>query len=146
MLAATGRSPWMAIRWEGDYPKLKNKLDGMIEPVINFYADQALAEHDFFSMPLADQEYIVNEIQKNAREEVKEMLLSQDSNEDQVLYKLRTIYSTGSQQQIKRAMDMLGMDDMKLEDVANRADGTLQLDRLIDILQNPDDYRGFTLD
>lgn len=146
MLAATGRSPWQAVKWEGDYPRLKNRLDGMIEPIINYYADQVLAEHDFFNLPLKDQEYLVQQIATNAKEEAKEMLLAQDSNEDQILYKLRTIYGAGSQLEIKRAMDMLGMDDMKLEDAANRPDGTIQLDRIIDILQNPDDYRGFTLD
>lgn len=146
MLAATGRSPWAAIRWEGDYPKLKNRLDGLVEPIVNYYADEVLAEHDFFNLPLAKQEYLVDQVSTKAREEVKEILLSQDSNADQVLYKLRTIYDTGSQLQIKRAMDMLGMDDLKLEDVANRPDGSLQLDRIIDVLQNPDDYRGFKLD
>lgn len=139
MLARAGMSPWKTTQWGGQYPQLKNRLDGMIEPILDQKASEALFRHpDFFEMELKNQEKILGLILEEARKEAKETLSFQLGNEDQMLYKLSTIYGY-TEKSRRRALKLIGLEDMQLEDIANDL-GLPTLDLLIDALQNESDY------
>lgn len=134
MLAAVGRSPWNAMKWEGDYPQLKNRLDALVEPIINQNAQDAIARTDFFNQSLQRKEQIVSDVLSRSREQAKE-ILSQGSDRDKMLNRLSTIYGY-SQRERGRAMAALGIDDMKIEDIATMSDGMRKLELIIWHLQN----------
>jgi hypothetical protein len=138
MLASVGRSPWKAVKWDGDYPQLKNRLDGIIEPILNRKAQQAMQQYDFFNLSLAQREKIVSRIIEQAKEDTK-AVLAQGSNRDRMLNRMTTIYGYGARER-SRAMRRLGIEDMKLEDIATMPDGERKLEMIIELLQNEDQY------
>lgn len=140
MLASVGRSPWNAAKWQGDYPQLKNRLDSIIEPILHRNALDAMAKYDFFNQSLAKRERIMSQVIEKSKEQAREVL-AQGSDRDKMLNRLNTIYSF-SQKERGRAMARLGIEDMKLEDIATLPDGMRKLELIIEVLQNPDAYNG----
>lgn len=140
MLASVGRSPWQAARWDGDYPQLKNRLDGILEPILHQNALDAMSKYDFFNLSLAHKERIMDQVIETSRRQAREVLAS-GSDRDRTLNRLNTIYGY-SRKERSRAMSRLGIDDMKLEDIATMPNGDRRLELIIEILQNPDAYPG----
>lgn len=139
MLASAGKSPWNAVKWDGDYPKLKNRLDAIIEPILHQRALDVLAETKFFDLPLERQEKILGRMFEDAKRQAREVLSAGGSEGDELLYTLNQIYGYGAKER-SRAMRRLGIDDLKIEDLAERPDGVEKLGILLDVLQNQDEY------
>lgn len=140
MLASAGRSPWKAVKWGGQYPELKNRLDGLVEPILNDKAEELLQSVDFFNLSLADKERVISKITDEAREEVKLMLSYQESNDDRLLYLMSTVYNGYSATEVKRAMRRFGMEGTNIEEIANQPDGIEKMEALIELLQNAESY------
>lgn len=138
MLASVGRSPWNAVKWQGDYPQLKNRLDSIIEPILQDKALTAISKKDFFKMSLRERETVLNKILKDAKEEARG-ILAQGSDRDKLLNRMNTIYGYGEKER-REALNRLGLGDMKLEDIATLPNGVQTLGVIIEVLQNPVEY------
>jgi len=136
MLAAVGKSPWNSVKWQGEYPQLKNHLDSIINPIINKKAEQIIAANDFFNLPLRQQERLVSALIEDSREETMK-IFAEGSNRDPLLNRMYTIYGYSARER-DRAMSQLGIDDMKIEDLATMPNGIARLEQIIYLLQNPD--------
>lgn len=141
MLAAVGKSPWKAIRWNGP-PELKNRLDGIVEPIINDYAAKALDKYDFFNeTPTRKRLILENEVLGPAKKEAQAILDDSITVRDQAFKRLKTINGF-SKRELQDAQKVLGIGDMKVDDLATMPGGLETLDLLIDALQEPENYLG----
>lgn len=107
VLAATGKAPWQAVKWEGD-DQVKNTLDGIIGPILNAEAERMLEENpDFFKMSLASQQKRVEEITKRSKL-LAEQVLEYSFSSEATVVKLKKDLAAIPKLDVKRAMNYLG--------------------------------------
>lgn len=143
MLASAGISPWKAIKWDGNYPQLKNELDTLIQPILAAYAESAMDKHpDFFKLSLSQQQGILKlEVTDPAKQVAKDMLKSGVSDKDEYLSRLMAL-TAASKTDIERAKRFFGITG-ELEDIGAEEGGLDKLDLILDYVKNKRAYEDY---
>jgi hypothetical protein len=107
VMNSIGLPAWKAARFDGP-PEVKNRLDGLIEPIINTYAEIMLSKNpDFFKLPLEERQYIFkSQVQEPAKKKALEELKTGDVD-DQLINLAREVSAQG-QGKVNKVLNELG--------------------------------------
>lgn len=140
MMASVGTRPWKEVKWDGP-PELKNVMDGIIEPILNMNAQKVLSTTEYFTAPLPKREALLSAVLKKSKEEAKEVLDYSVNPEDTFMKGMQEIYSGYSKKDIKRATELLGIEE-DIPELSDDPNGYLKLMLIQDVLENQEDYLG----
>ena len=137
MLNSIGMAPWKAVRWDGD-PKVKNRMDEFIAPMLNAFAEGVLRDHpNFFDLPLEKRQFLVStKVIEPAKREAERMIVTQTQSEPS-LNTLREIGKASEKDQ-RKVLDFLGYEG-SLSDIAAEPGGQAKLDTILYLIQNWED-------
>jgi hypothetical protein len=137
LLNSVGARAWQKIQWDGP-PEVKNRMDELVAPFLNTYAQQALAKYpDFFERPLHQRQTIVGNIITRAREQAKKSL-ELSVGGDAKLALVSEITNLPSQQNVKRVMKEFGIEG-GVEDLIEEPGGYEKLKTILYFSKNFDE-------
>lgn len=136
LLNSVGVRSWDSIKWDGS-PEVKNRLDQIVEPILNTNAQRALSRYpDFFERDLASREQILEGVVRASQQEAKR-ILQLGMGEDGVLNVMMEI-QTLPKKDVKRTLKRLGI-DQDIEDLATQPGGKAILDSILYFSKNFDE-------
>ena len=107
MMGSIGRPSWKAVKWDGE-PEVKNRLDGLLAPILNTYAELALAKHpEYFSYSLEDRQNIWKTLVEEPAKKKAQEQLGMSGGNDQLLELSRQIAGEG-QGKVQKVLGKLG--------------------------------------
>ena len=107
VMNSIGMSSWKAVKVDGP-PELKNRVDGILFPIINTYAEIMLSKHpDFFDLPLDErQNLFATQVQGPAKKKALEELKT--GGEDDQLLELTRAISEQGKGKVNKVLNELG--------------------------------------
>lgn len=133
MLNSIGRPSWKAVRWDGD-PEVKNRLDGIVAPILNTYAELALAKNpDFFEMSLEKRQHIWKTMVEEPAKKKAQEQLRLGGGDDQLLDLARQIAGEG-QGKVQKVLGKLGYPSVS--DILKEEGAKEKLETLLYMLKN----------
>jgi len=143
MMNAAGVPYWKAIKFDGP-AEIRNKMDSLAAPFFEAAAIEYLKKNpDYFKLPQADKEKILNEMSKEVRTNV---LSTMEAGMPRSINVVRTL-SNKNKKQVRKVMEFLGIEG-PIEDLLQQEDGLQQLLRIQALVDNYDDifYGDLNLD
>ena len=129
MLNSAGRPYWKAISFDGP-AEVKNYMDGLVAPYLESAARKYLKKNpDFFKMPQADKEKIIESLIKDAKNSVMKTMESGPIPRNLEMVR---VLSGKDKDKVRRVMNFMGIEG-ELEDILKREDALSTL-RKIDVL------------
>ena len=133
VMNSVGLPAWKAVRWDGD-PEVKNRLDGILAPIINTYSELMLAKNpDFFELPLEEREFLFKTMVQQPAKAKAEETLKRGGADDQMLNLMREISGQG-QGKVQNVLNKLGLPS--LSDVAKEEGAKEKLQMILYYLKN----------
>jgi len=126
MLNAAGKPYWKSIRFEGP-AEVKNYMDGLVAPYLNTAARKYLKQNpEFFKLPQADKERILNSVLEEARTNVTSVM--QTGPIPRNLEMVRVL-SGKDKDKVSNVMKFLGIQG-DLEDILKEEDALSTLQKI----------------
>lgn len=138
MFNSVGTAAWREVRWDGD-PAVKNRMDQIIDPILNVHAMAMLEKNpDFFEMPLSQRQAAVDMVVKAAVAEAKKVIKVGSGN-DAVLNLMYQIETSSSKADLRKAKEFLGIEE-SLEELSELPGAKEKLETLLYIVKNMDRF------
>lgn len=134
MLNSIGKSTWNAVKWDGP-PELKNRLDDIIEPILNAEASAYLMQNpDFNDKTLAKRQEAVDDIIKFTKKVASDAFEASFDEEDQDLQLVKKAAGL-NKTDLRRAAEYLSL-PIDPADVLAEPEGRTMLELLIFTAEN----------
>lgn len=136
LLNNIGQAPWQAIRWEGE-PEVKNRLDGLIAPVLNAYANKLKEDYpNFNSLKLEQRQHLVTEEVIKPSKEIATRMLRSGSGSESILGVLETL-GKKPKGEVSKVLEYLGQGGSVAE-IAKMEGGEEKLKTILYLVENWD--------
>lgn len=135
VMSSIGMPSWKAVEWGGD-PEVKNRLDAIVEPILNTYTQMMLQRNpDFFNLELQVRQKLWNDQVKLPSEKKAREMLGKGGEDDRVLSLMREISAEGKGK-VNTVLEEFGYSS--LSDIAKEEGAKAKLETILYYLKNYD--------